>query len=99
MSRSDARVPYPVAGGCQSITTSGTTARIASDLPADTRHILIAATEAAHYAIGGDSVVATTADTYIPAGGEHFVQAKSGQRVAAIQSTAAGTVFVSAMAH
>lgn len=98
MSRAQTTTPYPVKGGCQSITTSGTTARTSAGVGAQTRFVAIFATEAAHYAFGDSAVTATTADTYIGQGGEHFVRILPGQYVAAIQSTAGGTVKVSEFA-
>lgn len=90
--------PYPIKGGCQSITTSGTSARTSAGVGAQTRFVVISATEAAHYAFGDSTVTATTSDTYIAASTEHFVRILPGQYVAAIQSTAGGTVKVSEFA-
>lgn len=90
-------MPTPIAGGCQSITTSGVSARTSAGVSEQTRKVVIAATQAAHYRFGGSGVTATTADTYLPAGAEHLVRIAPGQYVAAIQSTAGGTVFVSEM--
>lgn len=97
MSKTEGRVPLPVRGGCQSITTSGTSARTSSALGDQSRKVLIAATEGAHYVFGGSGAVATSADTYIPGGGEHFVRIRPGSHVAAIQASTAGTVYVSEM--
>lgn len=94
MSRSDTRVPYPL-GVSQSITTSGTSARTSSGVGAQTRHVMIYASADAYYNFGDSAVTATTSDTFIPAGGEHYVQIRGGQYVAAIQDSAAGVVKVS----
>jgi len=98
MSRANTTTPYPIAGGCQSITTSGTSARTSSGVGSQTRFVVIEATEAAHYALGDDSVVATTSDTYIGAGKDHFIRILPGQYVAAIQATTGGSVKVSEFA-
>ena len=97
MSRGHPRVPRPLPGLCQTITTSGASARTLSGVGDQTRVALIAATQAAHYAFGDSAVVATTSDTFIPAGGEHLVTISPGQFVAAIQVDTAGSVFVSEM--
>lgn len=95
MSRPDKSVPYPL-GVTQSITTSGTSARTSAGVGAQTRVVLISATEAAFYNFGDATVTASaTNGTYIAAGQQHFVLIRSNQRVAAIQATTAGTVFVS----
>lgn len=93
--RGDAKVPYPIGGGCQSITTGAASARTASGVGAQTRAVAIAASEDTHYRFGDSAVVATTADTFIRGGGEHHVRIHPGQYVAAIQNTTAGTLFVS----
>ena len=97
MSRGNARVPTPVPGGCQTIATTAATARTTSGVGEQTRQVAITATAAAHYRFGGSSVVATTSDTYIGAGAEHLVRIAPSQYVAAIRSTADGSVFVSEM--
>lgn len=94
MSRSDTRVPYPL-GVSQSITTSGTTARTSAGVGTFTRHVMIYSSQDAYYNFGDSTVTATTSDTFIPAGGEHFVQIRGGQYIAAIQDSAAGVVKVS----
>lgn len=94
MSRSDARVPRPL-GVSQSITVSGTTARTSAGVGAFTRHVMIYSSGDAYYNFGGSTVTATTSNTFIPAGGEHFVLITGGQYVAAIQDSAGGVVKVS----
>ena len=97
MSRGDARVPYPL-GVSQSVTTSGTSARTSSGVDAQTYSVIVTCTEACFYNFGGSGVTATTSNTYLPAGGEHYVRILPGQYVAAIQDTAGGTLRVSEMA-
>lgn len=94
MSRSDTRVPYPL-GVCQSITTSGTSARTSAGVGEQTRHVMIYASEDAYYNLGGSTVTATTSNTFIPSGSEHYIQIRGGQYVAAIQDSTAGVVKVS----
>ena len=94
MSRSDTRVPFPL-GVSQSITTSGTSAATSSGVGDQTRHVMIYASEDAYYALGASGVAATTSSTFIPGGGEHFIQIRGGQYVAAIQDSTAGVVKVS----
>lgn len=65
---------------------------------AQTRFVTIATDTAVHYALGDSSVTATTADTFLPENGEHFIRILPGQFVAVIRSTADGTVKVSEFA-
>lgn len=96
MSDGQITTPVPVPGGCQSVTTSGTSARTETGVGAYTKFVNIEAVGAAlHYRFGDASVVATTADTYLAADSSHFVRISPSQYVAAIQSTAAGTMKVS----
>jgi hypothetical protein len=99
MSRAHTVVPYPLEGGCQSITTSGTSARTSNGVGAQTRYILVKCVDAdAHYVLGDSSCTATTSDTHIGAGDVQFIRIIPGQYVAAIQSASAGTVYVSEFA-
>ena len=76
---------------------TGTSARTSSGVGTQTRMVLLAADTACHYVFGNSSVNATTSDTYLPANAEHLVRIAPGQYVAAIQSSAAGTLQVSEM--
>lgn len=98
MSRSQTTTPYPLKGGCQSISSASASARTSSGVSDQTRFVAIAATEAVHYGFGDSTVTATTADTYLPSNGEHFVRISPGQYVAVIRETTDGTVKVSEFA-
>lgn len=98
MSRANTTTPYPLKGECQSITTSGTSARTSAGVTDQTRFVAIAATEAVHYGLGDSAVTATSADTYLAGGAEHFIRINPGQYVAAIQVSTGGTVYVSEFA-
>jgi hypothetical protein len=97
--RNDHRVPYPLKGGCQTVTVGGTSARTTAGVGSQTRVAIIASTTDAHYAFGDSAVTATTSDTFIIAGSEHYVQIQPGQYVAFIQNSAGGTAAVSEMAQ
>lgn len=99
MSRSSTEVPYPLQGGCQSISASTTAARTSSGVGAQTRKVLITTDVGGHYVFGGSTVTATTADTYLPANSEHFVQIRSGQYVSFKAASGTGTVYVSEFAY
>ena len=94
MSRSDARVPYPL-GVSQSITVTSSSDTTAAGVGEFTRHVMIYSSQDAYYKLGDSSVTATTSSTFIPAGGEHYVQIRGGQYVAAIRSSADGVMKVS----
>lgn len=94
MSRSDTRVPYPL-GVSQSVSVASTSARTAAGVGEFTRHVMIYSSGDAYYNFGDSSVTATTSDTFIPAGAEHFVQIRGNQYVAFIRDSADGTAHVS----
>ncbi|HKL22139.1 MAG TPA: hypothetical protein VJ904_10050 [Tichowtungia sp.] len=98
MSRSHTTTPYPIAGGCQSISATASSARTSAGVDSQTRFVTIATDEAVHYRLGDSSVAATTSDTFLPANGEHFIRILPGQYVAAIRSSADATVKVSEFA-
>lgn len=89
-------IGYPVDGGYQSITTSGTSAATSSGVGAHTHRVVLEATADAHIVFAGSGGAATTSDFLLSsnAGPVMFV-IRPGQYVHAIQSSAAGTVHVS----
>ena len=95
--RGSALLPYPIPGGHQTVTTSGTSARTSTGVGPQTRSVVLTCDEACHYRFGGATVDATTADTYLPANGEHYVRIPPGNYVAAIQDSAGGTLHISEM--
>jgi hypothetical protein len=98
MSRSTALLPTPLSGAHQAVSTGAASARTAAGVGDQTRAVLISCDEACHYRFGDSASVATSADTYLPASGEHFVRISPGQYVAVIQSSVAGTLHISEMA-
>jgi len=87
------------------VSVTAASARTGADIGADEASqvykILIASSVPAHYRLGDATVTATTADTFIPEGGEHLVRCVPGQRVAFIRASIAagdGTSYVSEMA-
>jgi hypothetical protein len=92
--RGDARVPFPL-GISHSVNVTGSSARTTNPVGAHTRVALIYSSEDAYYNLGDATVTATTSNTFIPAGAEHFVLIRGGQRVAFIRDTVDGVAKVS----
>lgn len=92
--RGDARVPFPL-GVSQSVSVTGTTARTTNPVGEQTRKVMIYSSEDAYYNLGDATVAATTSNTFIPSGSEHFIQIRGGQRVAFIRDSADGVAKVS----
>ena len=95
-SRNDARVPYPVEGGAQSVAYTATASATASAVGPQTRRVLISASSDCHIRFGA-TPVATTADTFVPANSTMFLSIRPGQKVSAVQDSAGGTLWVSEM--
>ena len=86
--------------GAQSITTSGTSAKNATAFDADTRIISIYATEDVYINFGGSSVTADTSDHFFPKNTYYDLAiggdaTKQYTYMAALQVSAAGTVYIS----
>lgn len=92
--KGDARVPYPL-GVSQAVSVVTASARTAAGVGEFTRKVMIYSSGDAYYNFGDSTVTATTSDTFIPAGSEHFVQIRGGQYVAFIRDSADGTAHVS----
>ena len=93
-SRNDARVPYPINGGQQVVSFSGISAATTNPVDAQTRRVVLYATEACHINFGA-TPVATTSDFYLPGGQSTFLAIRAGEKVAALQDTTAGVLHVS----
>ena len=87
---------YRMDGTTQSISTSGTSAAITSAVGTQTRAVRIHATKACFITCGA-SPTATTSHTFLPDGHTEYFRITPGQKVAAIQSAEAGTVYVTEM--
>lgn len=95
MSRSDARVPYPL-GVVQKVAYSGTQGRTSSGVGEQTRFVTVYCSTDAYYRFGDSSVAATVSNgNFLPAGNEHFVRIRAGEYVSAIQDSAGGNLIVS----
>ena len=83
-------------GTTQTITTSGSSAAISTAFGNNTRLVRIVATEDVNIKFGS-SPTATTSDPFIPANQVEYFKVTAGEKVAAIQNSAAGTVYVTEM--
>ena len=93
-SRNDARVPYPKNGGTQTITFSGTSAAMTNAVSDQIRRVSLYA-DADCYIHFAQTPTATTADFFLPGSIQIMLAIHPGQKIAAIQSTAGGTLYVS----
>jgi hypothetical protein len=83
-------------GSTQTITTSASSAAISTAFGNNTRLVRIVCTEDAHIKFAA-SPTATTGDPFMPANQVEYFRVEAGEKVAAIQNSAAGTVFVTEM--
>lgn len=83
-------------GTTQTITTSGSSAAISTAFGNNTRLVRIVATEDVHLEFA-TSPTATTSDPFLPANQVEYFRVTAGDKVAAIQNSAAGTVYVTEM--
>jgi hypothetical protein len=83
-------------GTTQTITTSGSSAAISTAFGNNKRIARIVATEDCHIAFAA-SPTATTSNTFLPAKQVEYFKITAGEKVAAIQSSTAGTVYVTEM--
>lgn len=82
----------------QDITTSGTSATVTNAFGAQTYCVRLAATAAVRFRVveaAGGTAVAT--DTYLPANWVDYAIVNPGQKIAAIQDTAAGKLNITEM--
>lgn len=90
----DATTYRPVS--TQSITTSGTTAATATAFNGQTYIVRIHATKACFITFAG-TPTATTSHMYMGDGMTEYFSVSPGEKVAALQATEAGTVYVTEM--
>tara|TARA_B100001093_G_C26831087_1_gene1016162 strand:- start:339 stop:653 length:315 start_codon:yes stop_codon:yes gene_type:complete len=83
-------------GTTQTITTSGSSAATSSGVATSTRVVRIVATEDCHITFA-TSPTATTSLPFLPAKQVEYFKITGGHKVAAIQSSTAGTVYVTEM--
>jgi hypothetical protein len=83
-------------GTTQTITTSGSSAVISSVFTADTTVVRIVATKDCHITFAA-APTATTSLPFMPANQVEYFKVTAGEKCAAIQSSEAGTVFVTEM--
>jgi len=97
-SRNDARVPYPITGGTQSVAYTGTAGVISNAVDAQTRRVLVYASTDCHIQFA-KAPTATTADMFLPASTQIFLSIRGGEKVSAIRNSADGTLIVSEMTY
>ena len=83
-------------GSTQTITTSGSSAAISTAFASGTRRVRIVATEDIHLKFA-TSPTAATSDPFLPANQVEYFKVTAGEKVSAIQNSAAGTVYVTEM--
>ena len=82
-------------GTCQAITTSGSSAA-SSAFASSTRVVRLVATQDVNF-IFGASPTATTSHNFLPSGQVEYMKVTGGEKIAAIQNSAAGTLYVTEM--
>ena len=97
-SRNDARVPYPVTGGTQSVAYTGTAGTISNAVGAQTQRVLVYASTDCHIQFA-KAPTATTADMFLPALSQIFLSIRGGEKVSAIRATEDGALVVSEMTY
>lgn len=93
-SRNDARVPYPVNGGTQSVSFTAASAATTNAIGNQTRRVSLFADQDCHVRFDGTPVAVTT-DFFLPASVQIMLAIRPGQKVAAIRNSADGTLYVS----
>ena len=81
----------------QTIAVGAASVAVTNAFGAYTTVVRLISTTACHIRLGGGTPTATTADPYLPANVDWFIEVAPGQRVAAIQNTAGGTLHVTEM--
>ena len=80
----------------QTITTSGSSAATSNAVATSTRLVRIVATEDVHIAFA-TAPTATTSNPFLPAKQVEYFKITGGDKVAAIQNSSAGVVYVTEM--
>lgn len=93
-SRNDARVPFPVNGGTQSVAFLVTSVATTNAVGVQTRRVSLYASTDCHVRFEG-TPTATTSDFFLPAGTQIMLAIRPSQKVAAIRASADGTLYVS----
>ena len=97
-SRNDARVPYPINGGTQTASFTGTSAAISTAFDSQTRRAVFYSTQDCHLHFA-TAPTATTADFFLPASVSMMLAVRPGEKVAAIRGSADGTLYVSEVTY
>jgi hypothetical protein len=84
-------------GAAQEVTT-GVASAASGAFGSQTRQIRVAATAACRIRVDNGTPTATATDTYLPADTVEWLDVTPGQRIAAIQETAAGKLSVTEIA-
>lgn len=84
----------PKKGGAQTITTSGTSAKVTNPAPVGVREAYLYATQDAYIAVGPTGAAATSSDMFLPASSPHYIAVPHGDYVHALQVSSSGTVYV-----
>ena len=93
-SRNDARVPFPVNGGTQKLSFTGSSGATTSAVGDQTRRVSLYATQDCYINFDG-TPTATTADFFLPGSMQIMLAIRPGQKVAALQVSNAGDLYVS----
>lgn len=83
-------------GATQTVTTSGTSAASSNGFGSSTFFVRVVCTEDCHIVFGA-SPTATTSDLFLPANTVEYFTVTSGQKIAAIQNSAGGSLYVTEM--
>ena len=86
---------YRPTGVTQSITTSGSSAATSSAIAASTYVVLITATAAAYVTFGSAPTATAANGVMLPANWPTYFRISPGEKVAALQVSGAGVVYVS----
>lgn len=87
-----------LSGTSQNVTVSGTSAAVTNAFAATTGDIRVVSTTNCWIAIGASPTATTGAgSSYLPAGAIEYFHVTGGQKIAAIQDSAGGTLNVSEM--
>lgn len=92
-----AGVPTMRPGTVQTVSVSGSSAAVSNGFGNLISVIRVVSTTNCHYKLG-PSPSATTSDTYLPSGVVEFIRVIKGEKIAFIQSSTAGTAYVTEMA-
>jgi hypothetical protein len=83
-------------GSGMKVTTSGTSAQSAV-MPANTQIVRVVCSAASYISFSADPTADTTTSIYMPAGLVEYFAIEPGEKLAVIQDSAAGTVYVQPM--